>query len=265
MSGFQSYSSAWVANAYVEKQAEDFTYNPQRGEQARAVPAPSSRRQEVDTTTAATDPTAIGSADEFYGQDHDGFPDTMPESWPVRMGDDAALKPREGYHLWESRSVDNGAPARWLRAFTAQTPSSEHFATATEYDPEAYLLPDPTGPDAERLIRGGPGAFNAYNGTNSFARKPMETFVREDRLMLGGNLDNPHDIRPLYYNRGESAVNIPYPGPAEHGWGFVYDAWETGVPDERLAQAPYDRREPASPSLTADTYEGSENVDWGVW
>lgn len=256
---FGTYTNRWAQDRYVEVRQEEFTYNPERGEVARDREVDANRNQKVDSVDTAADQVAADAADEWFGQRQDGFPDTFWFGSENGFATDEVLPEREGGADFLSRSVSNGAPQHRARNQLTQDDVSFSFRTATDYDPEAYLLPDPSGPDADRLIRAGAsGGFNAYQGTNSFARKPMETFVREDRDMHTPPQDR-HDVRPLFYNHSTMATNIPAT-PTDGNWGFVYDSFDSFGPPY-LAEAPYDSSVPISPSLTAPDLD-SESEGW---
>lgn len=262
MGRFNSYTDRWAADRYLEVRPEDFTYDAARGETARAVEADPTRLQHAGTVDSPSDPMAQSVANEWHGLDTDGFPDDYWDSPDPGFGQDEVLVSREGGVDFQDRHVSNGAPAHRLRAFTAETPTDERFRSALEYDPEARLLADPTGADAERLLRGGHGAFNAYASTNSYARKPMEFFIREDRDMHDpAGLDSFYDIRPLFYRRADLPTDVPAT-PSEGNWGFVYGAWDSFTP-EYLAQGPYDRHIPVPPVLDDSASSTSAAEDWG--
>lgn len=254
---YSAYTDAWARNRYVEVRPEEFTYNPQRGEVARDKPGDGRQVQTVDTVDSPVDTIASPLAADWHGITQEGFPDTFWPSPEPGYGQDEVLQDRT-YHEFESRHVSNGAPAHRLRAWSQMEDVSHTYRSSLDFDPEARLLPDPTGPDAERLIRAGHGAFNAYEGTNSFARKPHEFFRRENRDMHDpAGLDSRHDVRPLFYNKGAMPVDAPSSGGSER-WGFVYNAWDTFTP-EYLAEAPYDRVAPEAPTLTDPT---TPDHDW---
>lgn len=261
MGRFGSYTDRWAKDRYLELQPEDFTYNAQRGEAARAVEADPSRLQHVDTVDSPSDPMAQTVAAEWHGLDHDGFPDDYWDSPDPGFGQDEVLVSREGGVDFQDRNVSNGAPAHRLRAFTGLNPVDERFASALEFDPEARLLADPSGPDADRLLRGGHGAFNAYAATNSYERHPHEFFIREDRDMHDpAGLDSFYDVRPLFFRRADLPTDVPAT-PSDGNWGFVYNAWDSFTP-EYLAQAPYDRNIPRGPTVEDSVSPGPAD-DWG--
>lgn len=258
---FGAYTEAWARDRYVQIRPEEFSYNPDRSERARDRPGDARQLQHADTVESPTDPNASAIAADWHGITQEGFPDYFWPSPDPGFGQDEYLPPREGHPDFESRRVDNGAPAHRLRAWNQLEDVSHVYRSALEFDPEARNIPDPTGPDAERLLRGGHGAFNAYAGTNSFDRKPHEFFRREDRDMHDpAGLDSFYDVRPLFYNHGAMTVDAPSSGGSDR-WGFVYNAWDSFTP-AYLAEAPYDRVTPQTPIL-ADPAEDHDTVNWG--